>query len=1194
MANIVIRELLGSDNITTLTEKINFNFDQLLVGGGGPVGPQGVTGPTGPVGPKGDIGTIWLAGDINDSGLISSLRNGDLILDLDGKVYTKNGLVLDYTDVDLKGPQGEKGDNGDGYFNIIKGFDSTGKWKPVTSQLSNFISSIDGLGVDKDGINEVDFAMLGRGDNSLLLANYKQIFEETAPGNWDIQSSSWFSSVNEIPRLFILQENNQDNAISINKLLLRKVGEINPAVTEEVDNVNNELVNLSNLDYWMITENGTCTISGNFVTLEVDKIIVKIGGVYVVNVNYTNNFSINNGTDIFVDYGTVSVNSGNLDTPNTSFYIKNKGLDNIILDNTIINSSDEIVGSSLRLTREQSLASELTSTYAVKVNSDSKNTIITTKGGNNLIIASEGSGISPSSNLFVSNKSFGQPFGASGSGDTSFYSFNLFESRKVSENNYTAYNNSSNELILMNYLHKKDLFDNIDIKNNPANVFSSYMFSDPIFKNSNSNTFPFRLGQSILGLKSYSDQKNETAGQNININLGYLGLGSPSFVFYTSDEENGGPQLNYINNTDNSSHKALMPLSDDADKNILGYDVRGYISSPLHKISRAILHPYDGVNINELSSTIGQDIFDLSHRLLPSGSLDLFGTLRIREQQETDNGEKDGYVAINKKDGIVAWEHSSEVNAVPPGSIIMFSEVSGDKFSFFAKSKKIFGATGPGTPQDHILGYTGSFATFIGQGSDELKDYWICNGAVLADERDILITGPYNKETFNGTIGIDSNGEIRSTLGIENVSILEYESNSKFSSATNESWVENQWTLGNGEPLVSGLLSLLNTTKDIQIEQWFESYGYSLPGPRILESKFRLVLPNYFGKFPKMVFPGSTFINSLFFHDNTGFYNTVTEGSQTFKAHSGGGNHYSLNTAFDFIGSPYLQKKHLPDLGHVHGVGTYTINNYTHSHLPGTLNITESGSHRHGYQTHRTGGTQSEGYIRQGENEDNLDWNSNSGGNKMFYESHIHESDSFAGETEPDTHSHTIFGNSATTDPSSNTLYYDLNDQNTFFSNFTVNGQKFFEPPFKGTFFAINLKGFKNPNRENTRVKKFHIIGGAPICGGHSSDPLYNDDMSWYNTESSILNFINTNSPRNHGRIFRNGIEITNNPIKIGYSEFGFKRMFRNDNHSHPDTIYNVNNFINTNNLVSLSPWSDTDNSTNSNIVGNSVSYKSK
>ena len=582
-----------------------------------------------------------------------------------------------------------------------------------------------------------------------------------------------------------------------------------------------------------------------------------------------------------------------------------------------------------------------------------------------------------------------------------------------------------------------------------------------------------------------------------------------------------------------------MPLSDDADKNILGYDVRGYISSPLHKLSRAILHPYDGVNINELSSSIAQDIFDLSHKLLPSGSLDLFGTLRIREQQETDNGEKDGYVAINKKDGIVAWEHASEVNAVPPGSIIMFSEVSGDKFSFFAKSSLVFGATG--TPQNHIAGYTGSFATFIGKGSDELKDYWICNGAVLADERDILITGPYNKDVFTGTIGIDNNGVIRSSSGIENASILDYEGNAKFSSATNQSYIENEWTLGNGSPLVSGLISFLNTTKDIQIGQWFENYGYSLPGPRLLESKFRLVLPNYFGKFPKMVFPGSTFINSLFFHENTGYYNTVTEDTQTFKVHSSGGNHYTLNTAFDFIGSPYLQKKHLPDLSHLH------------EHQP---------------------------YIYKAGD-----------GDRALTDERVFNSSAFLNTASNALQTLPLPNQGFETDPSGNNVYYDLNEENTFFSNFTLNGQKFFEPPFKGTFFAINLKGFKNPNRENTRINKFHIIGGSPICGGHGS--ISNDDMSWYNTESSILNFINTNSPWNHGRIFRNSVLISN-AIKIGYSDFGFKRMFRNDNHSHPDTLYNVNNFINTSNLVSSSPWSDTDNSTNSNIVGNSVSYKSK
>ena len=56
---ITIKELLASDTISQATDKINFNFDQLLLNGGGPEGPIGPLGPQGPVGGRGLRGTQW-------------------------------------------------------------------------------------------------------------------------------------------------------------------------------------------------------------------------------------------------------------------------------------------------------------------------------------------------------------------------------------------------------------------------------------------------------------------------------------------------------------------------------------------------------------------------------------------------------------------------------------------------------------------------------------------------------------------------------------------------------------------------------------------------------------------------------------------------------------------------------------------------------------------------------------------------------------------------------------------------------------------------------------------------------------------------------------------------------------------------------------------------------------------------------
>lgn len=70
MGNIVIKEILASDTVSNLVDKINFNFDQLLLNGGGPMGLTGTTGPTGPLGPR---GTVWFtSGDIYNTSLTTT------------------------------------------------------------------------------------------------------------------------------------------------------------------------------------------------------------------------------------------------------------------------------------------------------------------------------------------------------------------------------------------------------------------------------------------------------------------------------------------------------------------------------------------------------------------------------------------------------------------------------------------------------------------------------------------------------------------------------------------------------------------------------------------------------------------------------------------------------------------------------------------------------------------------------------------------------------------------------------------------------------------------------------------------------------------------------------------------------------------------------------------------------------------
>ena len=54
---LTIQELLSSDTVSQVVDKINFNFDQLLLNGGGPIGPLGPSGLPGPIGGRGERGT---------------------------------------------------------------------------------------------------------------------------------------------------------------------------------------------------------------------------------------------------------------------------------------------------------------------------------------------------------------------------------------------------------------------------------------------------------------------------------------------------------------------------------------------------------------------------------------------------------------------------------------------------------------------------------------------------------------------------------------------------------------------------------------------------------------------------------------------------------------------------------------------------------------------------------------------------------------------------------------------------------------------------------------------------------------------------------------------------------------------------------------------------------------------------------
>jgi len=119
---ITIRELLASDTVSQAADKINFNFDQLLLNGGGPQGPQGPQGPPGPIGGRGIRGSVWY----EDTSTTSPGNNPNTVpptltpedednyLQFNGIVWTYDASIPAWvpTNIDLTGPVGPPGASG--------------------------------------------------------------------------------------------------------------------------------------------------------------------------------------------------------------------------------------------------------------------------------------------------------------------------------------------------------------------------------------------------------------------------------------------------------------------------------------------------------------------------------------------------------------------------------------------------------------------------------------------------------------------------------------------------------------------------------------------------------------------------------------------------------------------------------------------------------------------------------------------------------------------------------------------------------------------------------------------------------------------------------------------------------------------------------------------------------------------------
>ena len=162
---ITIQEIIASDTISQLVDKTNFNFDQLLLNGGGPAGPAGPIGPVGPNGGRGPKGTTWYEDTSTTAPGLSPIvapptttpLEGDYYLQFNGQVWEYTGLTWSITTIDLQGPVGPAGQSGG--FGLE--FGGAGTSNPITIQTARYTGTI-GFGNGANTTNEgVPSIMIG-------------------------------------------------------------------------------------------------------------------------------------------------------------------------------------------------------------------------------------------------------------------------------------------------------------------------------------------------------------------------------------------------------------------------------------------------------------------------------------------------------------------------------------------------------------------------------------------------------------------------------------------------------------------------------------------------------------------------------------------------------------------------------------------------------------------------------------------------------------------------------------------------------------------------------------------------------------------------------------------------------------------------------------------------------------------------
>jgi hypothetical protein len=208
---IVIKELFPSDPISEAVEKVNFNFDQLLLAGGGPPGPIGPAGPPGPIGPQGTRGDHWFTGATYggltaDHDGVSPLQIQDNFLDPNGDVWNYFDILgstgWTFSGINLRGPGGSAGATGGSLeWSLYLGASGNAisapntHWGPVPGPTT----------IDNSNLNFI--APLGATKNGLLLGDPDWFYNNVSNWNNIIQFSGSSTGPYQegTPRLTVIQ-----------------------------------------------------------------------------------------------------------------------------------------------------------------------------------------------------------------------------------------------------------------------------------------------------------------------------------------------------------------------------------------------------------------------------------------------------------------------------------------------------------------------------------------------------------------------------------------------------------------------------------------------------------------------------------------------------------------------------------------------------------------------------------------------------------------------------------------------------------------------------------------------------------------------------------------------------------------------------------------------------------------------------